>query len=222
MVLKRVPRNRHLNDNSMIENNAPLIPDTQKGLGAYGKNDNALAQYGDLEGALDVLREINPQWEKFLFAYVGEAQFSPMKAAELAGYAPHYGYAITSDPRFRHAYQCYRQEASFYEIADGFRLLKKLTDIIEDRTTTQVALPTGTVEISTPVKDQAKALELLARFHGLYDSQAPNVHVGNRQIVVDFDETTKETLAKEGKFDLEKDDFIDGDDRDTIDVTIED
>ena len=49
-----------------------------------------------------------------------------------------------------------------------------------------------------------------------------NVSVGNRQIIVDFDEATKETLAKEGKFDLEKDDFIDGDDRDTIDVNIED
>lgn len=215
MGLQRVKRNRHLND-------APLIPDTQKDIGVYGKHDNALAMHGDLTSALDTLREINPKWEKFLFAYVGEAQFSPMKAAELVGYAPHYGYAITSDPRFRHAYRCYRQEASFHEIADGFRLLKKLTDIAEDRTVTHVALPTGTVQIPTPVKDQSKALELLARFHGFFDSQAMNVSVGNRQIIVDFDEATKETLAKEGKFDLEKDDFIDGDDRDTIDVNIED
>ncbi|MCD2337378.1 terminase small subunit [Bacillus cereus] len=146
------------------------------------------------------------------------------KSAEEVGYAVSSAHKIMNKPESRAYFTAVMNRDSFYDIMSFNEVLATLSTIARAGDTDEILnVKTGEIhEVKIPSNVRVKSLESLAKYHKiLFNGPNDLTLVNNQKIVVDIEDTTKEVLAKEGKFNLESDREV-RDGKEIIDICIED
>ncbi|WP_179884179.1 terminase small subunit [Bacillus cereus] len=148
------------------------------------------------------------------------------KAGEEVGYAVSTAHKILNKPESRAYFTAVTNMNSFYDIMSFNEVLATFTAIAradDSQKDEMLSVKTGQVhELKVPSATRVKSLENLAKYHKiLFNGPNDLTLVNNQKIVVDIEDTTKEVLAKEGKFNLESDREV-RDGKEIIDICIED